>query len=248
MIHILFFLYGTIFGSFYNVVGLRIPVGQSIVRPRSSCPTCSHELTAKELIPVLSYVIQGGKCRQCQAGISLFYPIMELLTGLLFLVTYIHFGFSPNLIIGLTLCSLFIIITVSDLKYMIISDRVLLFFASVLFIERLIFPLTPWWSSFLGAVVGFLLLLIISVVSRGGMGGGDIKLYAVIGLALGVKLTLLSFFLATLVGTVVGVIGMIMGMVHKGKPMPFGPFIAIGSLLAFFYGNELILWYLDLFL
>jgi len=240
------FFVGICLGSFYNVVGLRIPAGQSIVRPRSACPTCKHQLTAIELIPVFSYILQRGKCRNCKTHISPIYASIELATAILFTISPLLVGWSKELIIAWTLISLLVIVFVSDITYMIIPDKVLFFFAPLFIIERIIVPLDPWWDMIAGSIVGFLLLYLIAVVSKGGMGGGDIKLYAVIGLALGWKLVLLSFFLATLIGTIFGLIGIAIGKVRKGKPMPFGPAIVIGTLIAYFLGHNLIAMYIDL--
>lgn len=247
MYSILLLIYGVFLGSFYNVVGLRVPVGKSIVYPGSSCPTCGHRLRAWELIPVLSYFIQRGKCRGCQSRISPLYPSVEFLTGVLFATAPLFVGWTGELIIALTLISLFIIIFVSDLAYMIIPDKVLLVFVGIFLFERFFIPLTPWWDSLLGAAVGFGLLLLIAVVSKGGMGGGDIKLFALIGFVVGTKMLLLSFFLSTLLGALLGLAGMAMGIVKKGKPIPFGPYIAVGTLLAYYFGDTLIEKYLNLF-
>ncbi|WP_310176685.1 prepilin peptidase [Neobacillus niacini] len=239
-------LFGLCLGSFYNVVGLRIPLNQSIIKPRSHCPNCNHTLTSIDLIPVLSYVFLRGKCRRCKAPISPFYPIIELITGLLFMFAPIIMGWSYELIIAWTFISLMVIIFVSDIHYMIIPDKVLLVFAVLFLLERGFLPLSPWWDSVLGAVVGFTLLLIIAVLSKGGMGGGDIKLFAVIGLAVGTKLVLLTFFLATFFGAFFGILGVLTGKVNKGKPMPFGPYIALGALAAYFFGNQIFHWYLSM--
>ncbi|TDK61559.1 prepilin peptidase [Bacillus salipaludis] len=238
----IFFL-GLCLGSFYNVVGLRIPINQSIIKPRSHCPNCNHTLSTIDLIPVFSYVVLNGKCRRCKASISLFYPIIEMITGILFMCAPIIMGWSYGLIVAWTLISLLVIISVSDINYMIIPDKVLLVFSALFFLERGFFPLLPWWDSILGALVGFTLLFIIAVLSKGGMGGGDIKLYGVIGFVMGVKLVLISFFLATFFGAFCGLIGMLIGKVKKGKPIPFGPFIALGALAAYFFGNQIFYWY-----
>ncbi|KON86883.1 prepilin peptidase [Sporosarcina globispora] len=245
---ILLFIVGLILGSFYNVVGLRIPQNQSIAAPRSCCPHCKHTLSPLELIPVLSYIFLGGKCRRCRAPVSALYPAVELSTGILFAAAPLIIGWNVELLVAWTLISLMVIIFVSDFKYMIIPDKVLLFFAAILIAERIFIPLSPWWDSVAGTALGFFLLLLIAVISKGGMGGGDIKLYAVIGIALGVKLVFLSFFLATLLGAVLGGLGMLLGIMQKGKPIPFGPFIGIGTLIAYFYGSELIEWYFNSFL
>ncbi|WP_066365588.1 prepilin peptidase [Neobacillus fumarioli] len=244
----LFFLYGITLGSFFNVVGLRVPVKKSIVKPRSACPTCGHQLKAYELIPVVSYLIQGGKCRGCQSRISPIYPIMELLTGCLFAVTPIFIGWSGELFVTLTLISMFIMIMVSDIQYMIIPDKILIWFAGIFLLERMIWPLTPWWDSPLGAAVGFVLLLSIAVVTKGGMGGGDIKLYGLLGFVLGCKLVLLSFFLSTLYGAIFGGLALLFRIVKRRQPIPFGPFIAAGTLTGYFWGTDLIQLYIRTFI
>ncbi|MBS4191470.1 prepilin peptidase [Bacillus sp. FJAT-49705] len=241
------FILGLILGSFFNVVGLRLPQKKSIVAPRSACPNCQHQLTAFELIPVFSYVIQGGKCRQCKARISPLYPLVELITGVLFAGAPLILGWTSELFVAWTLISLLVIIFVSDVTYMIIPDKVLVFFMGIFLLERIFIPLEPWWDSLLGAAVGFILLLLIAVISKGGMGGGDIKLFAVLGFVLGIKLVLLSFFIATLYGALFGVIGLILGKLKRKKPIPFGPFIAAGTLTAYFYGDLIIHYYLVLY-
>lgn len=246
--YIIVFILGLVFGSFFNVVGLRVPKKESIVWPGSHCSSCGQTLTALELIPVVSYIIQHGKCRYCQERVSLIYPIMELVTAGLFVLAYKNVGFTSELLIALTLISLLVIIFVSDITYMLIPDKILLFFSVIFIIERLFIPLEPWWDSLLGAFVGFLLLLIIAIVSKGGMGGGDVKLFAVLGFVLGTKLVLLTFFLATLFGALIGVIGMLLGKLSRKKPIPFGPFIALGSLLVYFWGTEMMDWYIHIFL
>lgn len=244
----LLFVFGLIFGSFFNVVGLRIPENISIVKPRSACPNCNHKLSSLELIPVISFLIQKGKCSNCHTKISPIYPLFELITGILFAFSYYFFGLTMELIVSLTLVSLLVIIVVSDYKYMIIPDKVLLFFAPLFIVERFFIPLHPWWNSLLGAAVGFGLLLVIAVISRGGMGGGDIKLFAVLGIVLGWKLILFAFFMSTLFGAVFGLIGMVLKKVERGKPMPFGPYIALGTLVSYFYGENIIWWYSTNFL
>jgi leader peptidase (prepilin peptidase) / N-methyltransferase len=246
--YFLTFFYGLLLGSFYNVVGLRIPLKQSIVKPRSHCPYCHHTLRPYELIPVVSYLLQGGKCRRCKAPVSFLYPAVELATGLLFVLAPLLMGWTLELIIAWTLISLMVIVFVSDIKYMIIPDKVLLVFAVIFLLERIFLPLSPWWDSLLGAAAGFFLLLFIAVISKGGMGGGDIKLFAVIGLALGTKLVLLTFFFATIFGAVFGLAGMLIGKVEKGKPIPFGPYIALGSITAYFFGQRILDWYLYSFI
>jgi leader peptidase (prepilin peptidase) / N-methyltransferase len=193
---------------------------------------------------VFSFLFQNGKCKTCGQKISFIYPVMELLCGLLFVFAYYKIGPEVELVVALTLISLLLIITVSDLAYMIIPNKVLIVFLVLFMIERFLIPVDPWYDPLLGAIIGFGLLFLIGVISKGGMGGGDIKLFGVLGLALGWSSILLTFFFAALIGTVVGIIGMLLGKVKRKKPIPFGPSIAAGSLLAYFYGDTIIHWYI----
>ncbi|MGG0716315.1 prepilin peptidase [Robertmurraya massiliosenegalensis] len=238
-----FSIVGLILGSFFNVVGLRVPIKKSIVAPRSACPNCNHQLRASELIPVLSYVMQGGKCRQCKTKISPIYPLVELMTGLLFVSAPLVLGWTLELVVAWTLISLLMIIFVSDISYMLIPDKILLVFAGIFLLERLFIPLTPWWDSLLGGAIAFILLLLIAVVSKGGMGGGDIKLFALIGFVVGTKVFLLSFFLATLLGAIIGGFGLLFKLIERKKPIPFGPFIAAGSLVAYYFYDQILDFY-----
>ncbi|HBT70935.1 MAG TPA: prepilin peptidase, partial [Lysinibacillus sp.] len=164
---IFLFLFGLVFGSFYNVVGLRVPQKESIVQPPSHCTKCQRQLTALDLVPVLSYVFFGGKCRSCGNKIAWIYPVMELLTGLLFAFAYWQLGWSIEFIVALFFISLLVIIVVSDIAYMLIPNKVLLFFLPFLIIGRVLSPLTPWWDCAVGAVVGFGILYSIAVISNG---------------------------------------------------------------------------------
>ena len=243
----LFFVYGLVFGSFFNVVGLRIPKGKSIVRPPSHCTVCDRNLTFKDLVPVFSYVFLKGKCRGCGTKIHWVYPVMELVTGLLFVFAYYQLGFTLELVVAVLFVSLLVIITVSDIAYMLIPDKILLFFLIPLIVLRVFEPLSPWWDSIIGAVVGFGVLFLIAVVSKGGMGGGDIKLFFVIGLVLGWIPTLLTLFIASIIGTVIGIISLRLTKKGRKTPIPFGPSIAIAAIIAYFYGDMIVDWYVNLF-
>ncbi len=221
---------------------------QSIVKPRSSCPKCKHVLSAGELVPVGSYIIQKGKCRSCKAPISPLYPLMELLTGVLFAISPLLIGWSSELLFAYALISLLVIVTVSDLAYMLIPDKILIVFAGIFLVLMLFLDSLNPIDSLLGAIVGFALLLLIALVSKGGMGGGDIKLFAVLGLALGVKLTLLALFFSVFYGAVIGIILMAAGVVKKKQPVPFGPFIALGALTSYYFGASIVQWYFGVLL
>lgn len=241
-----FALVGLVLGSFFNVVGLRVPKKESIVWPSSHCPMCKHQLKWFELIPIFSYLFLKGRCFSCGKRISFLYPIVEFATSILFVLAYIRLGLEINLLFGLLLISLMMIIFVSDIIYMLIPDRILILFSILFVILRIFYPMNPWWYPYAGAAIGFLLLLIIAIVSKGAMGGGDIKLFFVVGLALGIRGVFATFMIATLLGAICGIILMIMGY-SKRKPIPFGPFIGIGAIVSLLYSDPIVSGYLHLF-
>src|SRR5690625_1195096 len=165
----LFFILGTIFGSFFNVVGLRVPKNKSFSNDRSYCPNCQKKLHWYELIPVISYIIQAGKCRGCGQRIGKLYPLIELLTGVFFAMSFWRFGFTIEFGLSLLVVSMAIIIIVTDYTYSLIPNKVLLFFLPFLIIARIIIPLEPWWSPILGGLVGFGLLFLIILLSSSGL-------------------------------------------------------------------------------
>ncbi|MGY3717135.1 prepilin peptidase [Sutcliffiella cohnii] len=247
-LYILVAFYALLLGSFYNVVGLRVPKGMSIVTPRSHCTNCKQTLTGIDLIPVLSYVWQRGKCRYCGVKVSPIYPFFELLTAILFVLAPLQLGWSYELIVAWTFISMLIIIVITDIHYMLIPNKILLFFFFLFIAEAVLISYSTWTDHFLGVVVGFLVPFLVALLSKGGMGGGDVKLFAVIGFVIGWELVLLTFFLASFIGTVGALVGMKLGKVEKGKPFPFGPFIAIAAWIAYFYGEHLLDLYISFFL
>nr|WP_068674674.1 A24 family peptidase [Oceanobacillus sp. Castelsardo] len=243
---LLFFLIGLVFGSFFNVVGLRLPKNIPFANDRSACPYCNHQLTWYENIPLFSFLIQRGKCRHCKGKISYIYPTIELFTGVLFALSFSIIGFKFELITALLLVSMLMIIFVSDIKYMLIPNKVLLFFLPFFILMRVLVPLEPWWSPIIGAIIGVVLLAIIIILSRGGMGAGDMKLFGVLGIVLGVQKVLLAFFLSCMIGAIIGVFLLLTKIVGRKQPVPFGPYIVFGSLIAYFYGDTLLNWYINL--
>jgi len=241
------FIFGLVFGSFFNVVGLRVPKKESISTPPSHCTNCDRRLTAIDLVPVFSYIILRGKCRTCGVKISPIYLLTELVTGVLFALAVWNLGVTIETAVALLFISLLMIIVVSDFAYMLIPDKVLLFFLPILAMGRILSPLDPWWDSILGAVIGFGILYLIAIVSRGGMGGGDIKLFFLIGLVLGTMNTLLTLFIAAFIGMIAGII--ILKVRNQGRktPVPFGPSIALAAIIVYFYGEQIMDWYVSLF-
>ena len=244
---IYFFIIGIVFGSFFNVIGMRVPQQKFLESQRSYCPNCKHTLTWYELIPIVSYIVQAGKCRKCKKKISPIYPLIELCTGILFAYSYYTFGYQLEMITALLLVSLLIIVVVSDLRYMLVPNTILLVFLPLFISMRILVPLDPWYDPIIGAVLGYVLLACIIILSRGGMGAGDMKLMAVLGVVLGWEGVLLTFFLASLYGTIISGILLIFHVVERTKAIPFVPFIAMGALTTYFWGNDLINWYVHNF-
>ncbi|REE66672.1 type 4 prepilin peptidase 1 [Paenibacillus taihuensis] len=238
-------LIGLICGSFFNVVGLRVPKKQSLLYPPSTCGSCGTRLRKRDLVPVFSYLFARGRCRHCKKQVSLLYPLGESATGLLFMLMYIRIGLSLELVAALLFVSLCIIVTVSDLVYMLIPNNVLLAFLPLVLIVRLFQHGEPLWHYGLGALLGGGILLLVHIVSRGQMGLGDVKLFALFGLIIGFKSIIVALLLACLAGTLIGGLLMLIRRVRRKQAIPFGPFLALGSLIAYCYGDAIIDWYLN---
>ncbi|MGM8366290.1 prepilin peptidase [Virgibacillus sp. W0181] len=247
IVTILFFVAGITLGSFFNVVGLRLPQGETFTTDRSVCPACKKQLSWFELIPVLSYLVQRGRCRKCYKNISVIYPLIEGATGMLFAFSYQEIGLNLELIIVLFFVSMLMILFVSDITYMVIPNKVLLFFLPIFILLRYIKPLDPWWSSILGAVTGFVIIALVIVLSRGGMGAGDMKLFGVIGIVLGFSKVLFTFLFACMVGAIIGVGLLLLEKIERKQPIPFGPYIIFAAFVSYFYGDAIITWYMQMF-
>ncbi|SDN82927.1 leader peptidase (prepilin peptidase) / N-methyltransferase [Paenibacillus sp. yr247] len=244
-------LFGLVFGSFFNVVGIRVVKKESIAYPPSRCVHCDHELKPLDLIPVLSYLGLRGACRYCRAKISPIYPIGEFVTSAAFAVTTWQIGPSFDLIVGLIFVSILMICSIADIMYRIIPDVVVFSgMIAALLLRIWIHPL-PFWNYFAAFFIGGGLLYLIALASilvlkKEGMGGGDIKLFAFIGLIAGIKLTLFTLFAASLLGTIYGLVQMLVKSSREDQGIPFGPFIAAGAFFSYFWGEPLITWYLSL--
>ena len=240
---ILLFIIGLIFGSFFNVVGLRIPKRESIIYPNSHCPNCQSFLSWKDNIPVISYILLKGKCRYCHVPISKIYPITEFSVGLLFMFAAYEME-TNDLVISLALISLLTLATITDIHYFIIPNKLLSFFMGLFIIIRVLHPLDTWYDSLLGFLISYLLILLLIIISRGGMGAGDMKFLAVIGFLTGTKIALLGFMFAILLGGLYGIYLLIIKRKNKSNYIPFGPFISIGILISYYYHNEIISFYI----
>ncbi len=233
---------GLLFGSFANVLIVRIPAGKSIVTPPSHCPHCGHPLRALDLVPVLSWLFLKGKCRYCQGRISPRYPLIELLTAALFVGVFMRWGLSDFTLAGWVLVIILVSAAFIDLDEGIIPD--------VITIPGVILGLAVSFFTigFLPALWGALafggVLFVAAVISQGGMGGGDIKLAAAIGAFCGLPGALITLLLSSLLGTLFGIILIMMGRAGRKTPVKFGPFLAVSAYIAFLFSNEIVMWYL----
>ncbi len=233
---ICFFILGLVLGSFYNVVGFRLPNKKSFVKGHSMCPTCHHQLAWYELIPLVSYIVQGGKCRHCQSKIAYFYPLVELSTGILFAISYYSFGLSYELLLSLFIVSMLMIIIVSDLMYLIIPDEVLIFFGILIIVVQLL-SIGPWKTVVQIGSSALLFLFMFGLMKLGdflfkteSLGGGDVKLMAIVGLILDPVLGVVVIFVASLVALPVS---LFLAWKKKENIIPFGPFLVLALLLIY---------------
>lgn len=248
MISAAIFIFGLCIGSFLNVVIDRLPQGKSIIAGRSFCDHCKHVLGWGDLIPVVSFLFLRDKCRWCGRKISWQYPIVELITGLLFLLTYNSmiriiepFKFWLTFVYYIAIVSGLIVIFFTDLKYHIIPDQILIFL-TVVTIFFLIFWENSSFPDHLLAALGLssFFLFLVLVTKGKGMGLGDVKYAFVMGFILGIYASIISFYLSFLTGAAVSLILVIVGKKTLKSAIPFGPFLVGGTLISVFYGA--ILW------
>lgn len=242
---LIIFIVGTFFGSFFNVVIYRLPLKKSIVFGSSSCTSCNTPIKAYDLIPVLSYLGLKGKCRHCNASISMRYPLIELLTGFTYLLLFLQFDFTMSFYIGIVLTSLLIILAMIDIDTMEIPDR----FHIMIFILALInlaFNDFSIYSHIGGFFIISVPLFVIALIT-GGLGGGDIKLIAVAGFLLGTPSTLVAFMIASIFGGLVALYLLIFKKESRKTAIAFGPYLCVGIYVAYLYGPNIINWYVSLF-
>mgnify|MGYP000314927943 CR=1 FL=1 len=240
------FILGAIIGSFINVVVYRLPRNMSIIYPSSHCPFCKKRLRFYELIPILSFLFQKGRCRNCKAKIPERYFLIEIINALLFLILFNKFGFNIYFLKYALFISLLVIVSFIDLEHYIISNEVVFFgvIAGILFA----FLEKNFMAYFLGAILGLFVMTLIYLFSRGGMGAGDVKLAFLIGLFVGKKLILLSLLISFVVGAFIGILLILSKIKNRKDPIPFGPYLSIGAVFTIFYGEEILNYYINTFL
>lgn len=245
------FIFGMVVGSFLNVCICRMPKNESIVSPPSHCPGCSYQIRWYDNIPVLSYLFLRGKCRGCGTHISLQYPMVELLNGALTLFLFLRFGPTPAFAVLVLFCSALVVITFIDIEHQIIPDEISLSGIVIGFVLSFFLNGHTWLNSLLGILLGGGSLLLVAyayqrLTGKDGMGGGDIKLLAMMGAFLGWKAVPFIIFASSLVGSIIGVSIMLFQKKDSKLAIPFGPYLAFGAVLYIFYGKPLIRWYLSL--
>lgn len=243
---IIFFIYGLFIGSFLNVCIFRIPAGISIVKPPSSCGSCGHRLNYIDMLPVINYIINKGKCRYCKSPYSIQYPLIELLNGILYALVVLKYGFSTNSILYCLIISLLITISIIDLKHKIIPDS-LNITGAIIGIIYIILDKTIIFDRLIGLGIGLGLFLAIAVLTNA-MGGGDIKLMAVLGFIFGIKGVLFITLFSFITGAIISVALLITKVKSRKDEIPFGPFISLSALIYIFCGSQIINWYLNIIL
>ncbi len=246
---ILIFILGLIVGSFSNVCIYRIPRNESIIYRASHCPKCHSNISPKDNIPLLSYILLKGRCRNCKGKISIQYPIVEFLNGLIYLIIYLIYGLSIQSLIYIILSSALIIIAFIDLNEQIVPDVISLPGIVIGFIISFFVPYISFINSALGVVVGGGVILIIGlagsvIFKKEAMGGGDVKLAAMIGAFLGWRYIIISLFLGFFLGALAGIILIMSKIKNREDAVPFGPFIVLGSFITLLWGEKIITWYI----
>jgi len=238
-------VFGLAIGSFLNVVIARVPAGRSIVRPPSACPGCGAQLAWHDNIPVLSFLVLHGRCRACGMPISWRYPLVEAITAAALVAAYVAFGPTADFLVAGLLLPALIAVTAIDLEHQLIPDAITLPWILVGLLANLATARISWVEPVIGILLGGGVFLAIILASGGGMGGGDLKLGAMLGAFLGWKALLFALFVAVVLGGVLAIALLASGLRKRKDPIPFGPFLALGGAMALFWGERVVGWYLS---
>jgi leader peptidase (prepilin peptidase)/N-methyltransferase len=243
------FVLGTIVGSFLNVCIHRIPQGKSIIAPASHCPRCKTPIRFYDNVPLVSFIILKGRCRKCEAPISLRYPLVEFLMGLFSLILLLRFGISTLYLIYLAFFASLTLVSFIDLPHRIIPDVISLPGIVIGLVISFLHPQLSIKDSLIGVLLGGGSLYAVAsvyhlITKREGMGGGDVKLLAMIGAFIGWQGVLFTILCSSFIGTVVGVTLMLVFSADSKYAVPFGPFLSLGAVIYVLWGEALITWYL----
>jgi len=245
---VLIVILGLVVGSFSNVCIYRIPREESIVFPASHCPNCSTPIKAIDNIPLLSYILLRGRCRQCKEKISIRYPLVELASGIIYILVFMVYGRTMQTLVYLLLSSALLIVALIDLDEQIIPDEISLPGMVIGFVISIFVPYLSYVNALIGIVAGggiiFLIALAGTVIfKKEAMGGGDVKLAAMIGAFIGWQYIILSLFIGFFIGAVVGVLLILLKIKSREDMIPFGPFIVLGSMVTILWGKNILHWY-----
>jgi leader peptidase (prepilin peptidase) / N-methyltransferase len=242
------FLGGAVTGSFLSVVAHRVPRGESIVAPRSGCPSCGVQIAAYDNVPILSWLLLRGRCRHCGERISVRYPLLELVTGVFFALVAVVFRDEPaELVLGLAFVATLAAITLTDLELRVIPNKVLIVSAVAGVVLAAALDTSSLAERAIGAAAAGGLLFAVALAYPRGMGLGDVKLAAVMGLYLG-RSVAPALLIAFLAGSLFGLALIASkGAEARKQAVPFGPFLALGGVIALFAGDQLVDWYLSTF-
>jgi leader peptidase (prepilin peptidase)/N-methyltransferase len=236
---------GALIGSFLNVVVYRLPIGQSLVKPRSHCPSCNTPVSPRDNVPLLSWLFLKGRCRHCSETISARYPAVELLTAICFVAVVLAQGISADLIALIPFTAVLIAVTFIDLEHKIVPNKIMAPAAIYGVVTAVAFRTDMLPELLIAGAGAFTFFLVAALIHPKGMGMGDVKLAGVMGLYLG-KLVIPALFIAFLVGSVVGVALVVRyGMRSRKVGVPFAPFMALGAFVSMLCGQQLIDFYLD---
>ena len=244
---IVFALFGAAIGSFLNVCIDRLPAGKSLVFPPSRCDYCRQPLSPKDLIPVVSYLWLRGRCRYCHRPVPIRLMFVELGTGLLFAFLYYHYGLSIELAVTTFYGAVFIVLAVIDLDHGLILNKIVYPMIVVTLIIDALLPQPGIIDGVIGGAVGFAFLLIPGLISRGGMGWGDIKMAALIGLVTGFPLVMVAMLTAVILGGLTGVVLLLLKIKKRKDAVPFGPFLSLATMATLIWGGQVLKWYLGFF-
>ena len=252
LVQTIIFIFGMCIGSFVNVCIYRLPASKSIIDPsRSICPKCGSIIRFYDNIPVLSYLWLKGRCRNCNKRISFRYPLVEIISGVVALCIFLKFGPTLEALVYFAFITALVVITFIDIDHQIIPDLITIPGIPVCFLASFALPSITYKESLLGLLAGGGSLLLVGwtyylIKKAEGMGGGDIKLMAMIGAMVGWKGVLFTIFVSSLVGTLVGITIMLRTKKGMKIAVPFGPFLSIGAITYIFFGPGLIFWYFNL--
>lgn len=249
-LYIFVFVLGAVTGSFLNVCIHRMPRDESIIRPSSYCPACRNPVRPIDNIPIVSFLLLGGKCRHCREPISWRYPVVEFLNAMGYVLLLWKFGPTALTLVYALLYSALLVVTFIDLAHQIIPNEITLPGIVVGMIAASFILPQGFWSSFIGFLLGGGLFYLIAdlshrILKQEGMGGGDIKLIAMIGAFLGWQSVLLTIFIGALLGSLVGLFLILVSGKGRKYPIPFGPFLSLGALASLFWGSEILWWYFN---